>query len=34
MVMETILEIFTHINMIASHSCCRFVSCTSMMRIS
>ncbi len=23
-----------HINMIASHSCCRFVGCTSMMRIS
>ncbi len=27
-------EILVHINMIASHSCCRFVVCTSMMRIS
>ncbi len=27
-------EILVHIVMIASHSCCRFVSCTSMMRIS
>ncbi len=27
-------DILVHIGMIASHSCCRFVSCTSMMRIS
>ncbi len=27
-------EILVHIDMIASHSCCRFVGCTSMMRIS
>ncbi len=27
-------EILVHIVMIASHSCCRFVGCTSMMRIS
>ncbi len=27
-------EIWVHIDMIASHSCCRFVSCTFMMRIS
>ncbi len=27
-------EILVHIGMIASHSCCRFVGCTSMMRIS
>ncbi len=27
-------EILVHIVMIASHSCCRFVVCTSMMRIS
>ncbi len=27
-------EILVHINMIASHSCCRFVGCTSVMRIS
>ncbi len=26
-------EILVHINMIASHSCCRFVTCTSMIRI-
>ncbi len=27
-------DILVHIDMIASHSCCRFVGCTSMMRIS
>ncbi len=27
-------EILVHIDMIASHSCCRFAGCTSMMRIS
>ncbi len=27
-------EILVYIDMIASHSCCRFVGCTSMMRIS
>ncbi len=27
-------EILVHIDMIASHSCCRFLGCTSMMRIS
>ncbi len=27
-------EILVHIDMIASRSCCRFVGCTSMMRIS
>ncbi len=27
-------EILVHIDMIASHSCCRFVVCTSMMQIS
>ncbi len=27
-------EILVHIDTIASHSCCRFVGCTSMMRIS
>ncbi len=27
-------EILVHIDMIASHSCCRFVGCTSMMWIS
>ncbi len=27
-------EILVHIDMIASRSCCRFVDCTSMMRIS
>ncbi len=27
-------EILVHIDMIASHSCCRFVDCSSMMRIS
>ncbi len=27
-------EILVHIDMISSHSCCRFVGCTSMMRIS
>ncbi len=33
-VLETFLRDFGHIDMIASHSCCRFVGCTSMMLIS
>ncbi len=33
-VLETFLKILVHIDMIASHSCCRFVGCTSMMWIS
>ncbi len=33
-VLETFLRDVGHIVMIASHSCCRFVGCTSMMRIS
>ncbi len=32
--LETLLRDFGHIVMIASHSCCRFVVCTSMMWIS
>ncbi len=33
-VLETFLRDFGHIDMIVSHSCCRFVGCTSMMWIS
>ncbi len=33
-VLETFLRDFGHIVVIASHSCCRFVVCTSMMWIS
>ncbi len=33
-VLETFLRDLVHIDMIASHSCCRFVGCTSMMWIS
>ncbi len=33
-VLESFLRDFGHIDMIASHSCCRFVGCTSMMWIS
>ncbi len=33
-VLETLLRDVGHIDMIASRSCCRFVGCTSMIRIS